>query len=212
MITFKVNGKPLKVKSCWDDVSYKEYISILNAAGDQSKILSILTGIPYEKIRKAKIQGAEQLLIAVQFATKPIEIGHNLTQVGKYKLPLKGGKFDVRFESLGQFEDLRTIMTKDIKEPSDLLKAYPKAVAIYLQKIRDGEYDFQKADEMESEVLTLPCREVMTAGTFFLIKLLNLYSGTEKKSLKKVKASQPIGKRLRKGSGHTVRSTKRRGR
>src|SRR5688500_7148787 len=107
MITFQVNGKPVKVKSSWDDVTYGEYLAILDAGGDTSKILSILTGIDSETLRKSKIKGADQLLIAIGFANTTVQIINKLTNVGKYELPLKGGKFDIQFESLGQFEDLR---------------------------------------------------------------------------------------------------------
>lgn len=212
MIPFKVNGKTIKVKSTWDDVTYGEYLQIIDAGPDTSLILSILTGVPHETLRKAKIKGADQLLMVVGFANTSPEILPTIQQVGPYKLPLKGGKFEVQFESLGQFEDLRAVMAKDIKGSADVLRSYPKAVAIYLQKIRDGEYDGLKAQDMESEVLALPCREVLTAGSFFLLKLLTLSGGIKASSQKKQNPPRPTGKRSVKRSVRTGRSTKRRAR
>lgn len=212
MITFQVNGKATKVKSSWDDVTYGEYLAILDAGGDTSKILSILTGINSETLRKSKIKGADQLLIAIGFANKPVEIMPKISQVGPYKLPMKGGKFDIQFESLGQFEDLRAVLTSGIKDSTEVLKSYPKAVAIYLQKIRDGEYDGMKAQDMETEVLAMPCREVLTAGSFFLLKLLTLYAGTKDSSPKAASPTRRTGKSSTKRSGRTARSTKRRAR
>ncbi len=200
------------VKSSWDDVTWGEYLSIVDKNLDTYALLSVLTGVDADTFRKAKITGADQLLAVIQFAKKPMEILKDLSKVGKYNLPMKGGKFDVQFESLGQFEDLRTVMTTGIKTPEDLLKSYTKAVAIYIQKIKDGEYDGLKATDMEAEVLLLPCREVLTAGSFFIVKLLGLSNGIKASSRKAASQSKPIGKTSHKHSGRTVRLTKHRGR
>lgn len=212
MIPFKVNGKTTKVKSSWDDVTYGEYLAILDAGLDTSKILSILTGVPHETLHKANIKGADQLLIAIRFANKPVEIMPKISRVGPYKLPMKGGKFDIQFESLRQFENLRKVMSHGIKDSTDILKSYPKAVAIYLQKIRDGEYDDSKAQDMEPEVLSMPCREVLTAGSFFLLKLLTLYGGTKGSFPKAANPAPRTGKSSTKRSVRTGSSTKRRAR
>lgn len=214
MIPFTVNGKKIQVKSSWDDLTYGEYLHILDAGSDPNTILSILTGVPRETLAspKTRIGGADQLLMVLNFANKPPQVMPKIQKVGKYELPLKGGKFDIRFESLEQFEDLRVVMTKGMKDANDVLKSYVKAVAIYLQKIRDGEYDGLKAQDMVDEVLTLPCREVLSAGSFFILRLLSLSGGIKGSSRKAANPTPRTGKRSKKRSGSTRSSTKQRGR
>jgi hypothetical protein len=64
----------------------------------------------------------------------------------------------------------------------ELLDSYPVFCAIYLQKIRDGEYNYSKAMIMVDEVKAMPFPDVMIAGSFFFLKLLNLSNGTANSS------------------------------
>jgi hypothetical protein len=214
MIQFKVNGKKVKVPTRYEELSFNEYYEILKSPREVVQKISMFTGIDCETLKKSTIIGLDEVLIALSFLNKPPEMPGFTDKVGKYNIPNSSGKFDIQFESLAQFEDLRAIIKK--VKADDLLSifdAYPKMVAIYLQKIRDGEYDNSKAMQMVEEIKTFPALEVMTLGGFFFIKLLNLLSGTVPSSLptnQNPKKSKRATKSSRKPSGRTAQSRKRR--
>jgi hypothetical protein len=108
---------------------------------------------------------------------------------------------DITLETLGQFEDMRKVMDScnpkdgdtDIEKIVRITEAYPVYSAIYCQKIRDGQYDCDKAMEMVPEMWAAPALEILSAGNFFLISLSSSFSSTQKTSLQRV----PVWKRSR---------------
>lgn len=208
---FTVNGKPIEITDSWGKCTFSQYLAIMKMQTDHD-LMSIITGIPYEDIRKAKISGLEKLLVAAGFIKTIPTIPTNPLKVGPFKLPLNSkGIFDVQFESLGQFEDMRMIMGKtDMKDPYQITESYAKYCAIYIQKLRDGEYDADKAMAMLPEIMAYPALEVIAAGSFFLTKLLILSTGTLSSSQNTTPTrNKSIGKRTKKRSASLPRSTKR---
>jgi hypothetical protein len=182
MIEFKLNGKPFKMPTSWDDVKYYQYLKTFDITKDTttSELISIFTDIDVETIKGAKvIVGLEKVLGAMTFANKPMQTTGYCEKVGKYKLPINSTKkqFDIQLESLAQIEDMKAIM-KTLTDLKSIAYSFPKFVAIYLQKIRDGEYSYSKAVEMEQEVLNMPAKEVVITGGFFYLKLTSLLNGT----------------------------------
>lgn len=219
MIHFKINGKKVPMPSKWEDLSLNQYLQILNIPDDFLKVVSILSGVNYEIINQCTVVGLESVIEAISFLNTPPDVPGYTPKVGPYTLPgTKDGKFDIQFESLAQFEDMRGIMKtlpfKDNKyDITALTHAYARFVAIYLQKIRDGKYDPEKAKAMVPEVEKMPALEVICAGSFFFLKLRSLSSGTQKTSPptnQTPKKSKLVSKGSPKSSAHTGRSRKRR--
>lgn len=206
-MNFTLNGKKVNVIDSWEGLNFSQYLRGLKAGTDLSEIFSIITGVPAETIKKAKIEGLDKLMYAASFLQTAPEINSKPTKVGKYKLPVdKKGVFDVQFESLEQFEDMRQIMTKLENGIYAHTEAYAKYTAIYLQKIRDKEYDGAKAMEMVEEVMLMPALEVVSAGSFFFVKLQSLLNGTRPVSRPtRQLRRKAIGKRSQKRSGLTPR-------
>lgn len=206
-MNFTLNGKKVNVIDSWEGLNFSQYLRGLKAGTDLSEIFSIITGVPAETIKKAKIEGLDKLMYAASFLQTAPEINSKPTKVGKYKLPVdKKGVFDVQFESLEQFEDMRQIMTKLENGIYAHTEAYAKYTAIYLQKIRDKEYDGAKAMEMVEEVMLMPALEVLAAGSFFFVKLQSLLNGTRPVSRPTLQLRRKaIGKRSQKRSGLTQR-------
>jgi len=183
MIKFKINDRTINYPSQWEDLTFGQYLQYFNLKGDSIQLVSILSGLDYEYLKGAVIVGLESLLEASKFTLTTPKFETYYPQVGKYKLPAnRKGQFDIRFESMGQFEDMRAQMMKkmDIQEHT---AAYGRYVAIYLQKIRDGQYDPAKVEEVQEEVQTFPACEVIAVGQFFFLKLYSLSTGTAKTSL-----------------------------
>lgn len=210
MIPFKLNGKKLRVPSSWDDLTMRQFISISKGELDIYGILSLFLNIDKDTLEKATIIGLEDLIKALNFLKKPAELDTIATKIGPYKLPVNyKGQFNIKLESLGQFEDMRND-SKNVKTAADLSECYPKFCARYLQKIRDGVYDPQKAESMVDEILDLPAKEVISAGSFFYLKLMNSYSGisgTSQTTAPNQKKSKPDFKSSKRTSGYTPRYT-----
>jgi len=216
MIKFKLGKQTVNVASSWDDVTFNQFLQILGLkGGDIYQAISICSGIDYETLKSAKvIVGLEQLITAIQFINTPAKFPDKVTTLGKYKLPLDSkGEFNPQFQRLDQFEDMRKAMAASDKGIIEVTEAYAKYCAIYLQPLRDGDYKFDSAMAMVEEVKQMPAREVIPAGSFFLIKLLSLSTGIKTTSLptkQTRKKSKPVSRNSKKRSGSTPRSRKSR--
>lgn len=221
-MNFTINKKKIEVTSSWDAMDFAQYLRVLKMKDGFDKI-SIITGIDSEVLKKAKIKGLNKILYAAQFLDTAPVFPEKPLQIGKYKLPLNHkGIFDIQFESLEQFEDMRQVFSKlkPIQEGPDILdriyahtEAYATYCAIYLQKIRDGEYDGDKALKMVPEVMTYPASDVIVAGGFFFVKLQSLSIGIQSSSPNSVHLPKRYtGKRSKRSSARTPRLTKRPGR
>lgn len=210
MINFKVNGNPVSIASSWDDLTMKQFLGLSKPGSDTHTVLSILTGIDVDTFKKATIIGLEEVLIAINFINTPAKFDVLPDRIGPFKLPINHkGQFNIQFESLGQFEDMRND-TKGIENVLQLSERYPKFCARYLQKIRDGEYNPEKAEQMVEEVLEMPAREVIVVGSFFYLKLMSLSNGTQSNSPstpQNQKKSKPVSKSSKKTSVSTRPST-----
>jgi len=208
---FKLQGKTIDVIDSWEKLNFEQYLRVLKVKNDMAELLSIITGIEYETIRTAKIQGLEALLYCAQFMNKTPVVPDKVERVGKYKLP---ANFDVQFESLAQFEDMRKALEKaQTLDVHGFTAAYAEYVAIYLQKVRDKDYDPVKAEEMVPDVLKMPALEVLAAGSFFYVKLTALLNGTPSNSRNTPPdRKKRTGTPSKKPSARTLRLTKSRGR
>lgn len=183
MIDFKLNGKKVSIPSHFDDLTMKQYLSWLNGEiTDTAGAIAIFTGLDAELVRKSVIVGLDKVIGALSFMNQKAEFTGTCDKVGQYKIPTDKGQFNIQFETVAQFEDMRAII-KSCPDIKAITNAYPKIIAIYLQKIRDGEYDYSKAQLMAEEVLAMPAKEVITVGAFFYVKLTSLLRGTPTTSL-----------------------------
>jgi len=215
MIKFKINKSSINYPSQWEDLTFTQYIQVMKLTNDTTLMISILSGLDYEYLKSATIVGLESFLEASHFLTEPPKFDTYYPQVGLYKLPAnRKGQFDIRFESMGQFEDMRAAMNKVDGDIIKHTEAYGRYVAIYLQKIKDGTYDPNKVPEMEEEVKIMPACEVIATGQFFFLKLYSLSSGTKKISPhtpQSQKKSKPVLTTSKRNLASTRRSTKSRG-
>lgn len=184
MITFKLNGKKVSFPSSWTDLTFDQYLKIMVSTGGIIDIIALFTGIEPSVLKQAKISGMESIITTLAFLKEPHKFDSACNQAGKYSLPVNSkGQFNIQLESLAQFEDMRSAMSK--VETDDIVgytKAYATYVSIYLQKIRDGEYNSEKASDMIPEIMEMPAHEVITLGGFFFIKLLSLLNGIDHSS------------------------------
>lgn len=186
MIKFTLDGESVGIPSRWSDLTVRFYKQILDAKSDIVKLIALFTGMDEKRVKKVKIIGMERLFEAISFLNSVPDFTVMADKIGPYKIPK-----DVTIESLGQFEDLRALSKNMPEKPlpeytledtKSLIDLYVSACAIYCQKVRDKEYDFDKAKAMESEIWDYPCDQVLSAGAFFLVKPLALLNSTRKNS------------------------------
>lgn len=182
MIQFKLNDKPVQVCSSWDDLTYNQFYGTMQPLDLRAMVTLFVTPSPDPT---AQIAGnIDALIAALNFIKKPAVWDKPVLQCGPYKLPINHkGQYNIQFESLAQFEDMRAAMNKitgtgTVERTKSIAGLYPEFLAIYLQKIRDGDYSYNKAIAMIPEIRKYPAREVVTLGSFFLVKLTNLLNGT----------------------------------
>jgi len=187
MIKFKLNGKSLSMPSNWYDLTFDQYVKIMTPM-TRAEQIAMFSGVDAETVMKAKIEGLDMVLAALSFLDTPPKFDNVIVKIGKYNLPVNSKKeFNIQFESLEQFEDMRAIMLKPIEgdvitQSIEYAKTYAKYVAIYLQKIKYIGYSMDKAITMLPEIYEMPAHEVIALGSFFFRKLLSLLSGTPKGS------------------------------
>jgi len=178
MIPFKINGVKHNIPTCWDDVSFSHYMTLLTLPNSFIHYVSLFTGIPVETLANADIKGIEKLGIALSFLNTPFKPEHKPTKmVGPYYVPK-----DVTVESLGQFEALRDLLKNSENDTIKITELYVKAVAIYCQKLRDGKFDITRVIKVEEELRNQSCVEVIQTGAFFLFKQQNILMGIRPRS------------------------------
>lgn len=236
-----LNGKPIEVTDSWDKMTFAQYLRYIKSKDDTIEKLSVVTGIDYDLLKKSKIGGLPKLLYIIRSLKEPPKFPEKPIKIGAYTLPLDSkGVFDIQYESLAQFEDMRLFMEKTPHFPFDLLgqiakgevgidalapypdllerlyahtEAYATYCALYLQKIRDGEYDSDKALKMVPELMNYPASDIISAGGFFFVTLQSLSNGTISNSRSIAQPlKKPIGKRSKGSSARTRPLTRRQGR
>lgn len=206
MIKFKINDQSINVPTCWEDLTFSQYMRVLALKDDTVELISIFTGLDHEYLRSARIIGLKELLEVTKFLKNHIEVDKLLppAQILGVNLPTT-----IQLESLGQFEDMRKIMVSahgaDITK---FIENYAKYVSIYVQKERHGSYDYKKAQDLIPEIMQAPALEVIGAGGFFYVTLLSLLTGTKPNSQKAPpvqKKKKPVTPSSKKRSGRTRR-------
>lgn len=184
MLTFKISGSKYKIPTCWDDVTFSQYIDLLSTENKLLEYIHLFTGISREILYKAELKNLENISLALSFLTIPPKFEAKPTRtVGPYVLPE-----DITVQSVGQFEDLRGLMMKAPKTfdtPEDniaISELYCEACAIYTQKVKYGHYDYTKVAELKEELRRYSCIQVVQTGAFFFFKPHNSLTSITKRS------------------------------
>lgn len=179
-----LNGVKVKreLPTSWSQVKFRDFLKIANDTNNTTLILSVLTGIEAETIKKARIPNLDSIILSLSFFQKEPELKVPDTILG-YKVPK-----DLGFECIAQLEDLKLHLKEchDKKlSGQEQLAFYPLYCAIYacIEK-SGGEYDYEKAKSMADEFLEAPATEVLAIGNFTLSKLIALNLGISPNSHK----------------------------
>lgn len=169
MLSVLINSKKVNIPISWHEVTWGQYLQLIEPK-NLIEILSIFTGIPNDKLYKARITGLEPVLIALKFMDEGMDIPETPTKLGKYDLPK-----DITLKTIEQYQLLQKEVEKSSKETelSGKMRFVANYAAIYCQGEND-EFDYDKSMELAREFESYSCIEVMAAGTFFLNKLIGI--------------------------------------
>ncbi len=162
MIKAKIKNKEYEIKTSWSDLSYGEYLSVVEAK-DEIKGISILSGIPVEDIMKMDVDSQENLLACLAF----------LKELPEGEVEAK----DIREETFGQKVVLQQEMTKQSQE-----RLIGTSVAVY-------QYNYHNLDESFLEVTKRPFSEVYLLGLNYLKQFAEICK-SEQEHLKSTTSSE----------------------
>lgn len=191
MIPFEATLNGVKVKrelpTSYAEVKFRDFVAIAKSPKDTNSILSVLTGIDKETVKKAKITNVDEVIMAMALFNHDVELKVPDMILG-YTVPK-----DLGFECTAQFEDLELCL-KESKEKKltdiQVMEQYPLYCGIYACSQKYGEYDYQKATYMIEEFMDAPATEVLAIGNFTLLKLIGLRLGIKKGAPKEVTRMQ----------------------
>lgn len=175
MKRFWIEKQAYDLPTCWDEVTYSQYVALLTTQDSLPGFLSLFTGLSTEFLNKANINSAELAWKTLSFLTIP--------PVLEKKPSLRIGPYASKESSINnvvQFEDLQQLFLKTpprIEKKEDTMLAfdlYLTACAIYVQKIKHGSYDRSKIDEVKEELRQYSSIEVLQTGGFFLFRAFKL--------------------------------------
>jgi hypothetical protein len=192
-LTITLNGKEktVNIPYSYDHLTFRQFLEIAKLSND-NEIISYLTDVPLDILRKAKIINLEQVLHLLSFLKKE-PVPRVPERLGLYILPK-----DLGFETIAQLEDMKSA----IKEIQDLDKVEQLAKYIYYcaiyaapqlsrercdelaarypnEGIQYGDYHYRKSELIQDEFLNCPAPEVLGVGHFTLLRLTGLNLGID---------------------------------
>lgn len=180
MIVFQVNGERKESPVGWEEATvgmYQRLMGEIKEGDNAIKIFSILTGTEFTALWE---QDSEELELAIYQATAFVfNSPQEFKQAPRPKTFFLGGKSVLIPEKLsrltiGQNFLMRQAIAKAAKEGKPLETLLSLALAIYLQPIVDaGKFDFDRAKELEVDILAMNIFDVYPTAFFLLMRLQN---------------------------------------
>lgn len=198
MKTYKIDGDKIQFPDGWHDVPYDKALKIIEGTLSDVEVFSLLTGMDKDRLlRLEKPKDVEIFMYGFPFLYGlPINDHPQIPITFKYgdqrySLPhvLFNDPYDFGNCQVGQIEDMKAIIRKKIKEyvgdeeremtNMEQIKLMRYVVAIFVQKIMDKEYSYDKSMKIADELgSNMSFKDVVSMGNFFLRKLIGLKSGS----------------------------------
>lgn len=189
MRKFKLNEKEFNCPEKWDEITLEQILKINTGLARTIEAIVICTGISEEEWNRSNdLVLIEEIEQSLSFLNDPT--GCSLEKEPN-KIVFKGVEVspfsDIGTKSIAQYQDLKLLVNDfHLKEGDEVdiirrLSLYPKVVATYLQPVIDnGEYDFNRVDELAKDLYNHSAMEVSAWGYFFIQRFIELRSGIVK--------------------------------
>lgn len=175
--------KELEIPTGWGQVTFKQYLAIIQAGNDTIKSLAAFTGLDESILRKAQIKNLGAVTACLHFLQKPPVYSAPKSILGHKVVN------NLDMESIAQYSDLQAICAKfkpvadPVKDIDNIIHNYnqfPLIVATYAV----SPYDYTQAEYLAPKFFNAPCTEVLAIGNFTWARLRALKSGIEPRSLR----------------------------
>jgi len=161
--------KKLKVKlpKSWKEVTFGQFIALAKCKSETEQ-LAVFLDIPYEELKDKHIVGLPKFISELnQLNSLPMS-----TDVPKKILGYRVAK-NIEYETVGRFEDMKSIAASIKSDtPDDLIK-YTELIAVYAMP-RWSDHNPEEQKQFAQQFLNAPCEEVMATGNFILMRLIAL--------------------------------------
>lgn len=176
MKRFLIEKQAYDLPTCWDEVTYSQYVALLTMKDSLPEFLSLFTGLSIDYLYNAKINSVEGAWKTLSFLKVPPEFKPKPTnKVGPY--PIR----DAVIKTVGQYDDLRKLLTKapspvlTIEDNLLVADMYLEACAIITTKNKYGKYqDSHIVKEVKEEIKSYSSVEILQTGAFFLLHVLKM--------------------------------------
>lgn len=197
MESYKLNGKKFSMPTGWHDVSYANAMTILEDDLNEIEAFCLLSGMSLDEA--SKIEDYETVVYFMRsfgfLSKRPDPVNAHIPLSIKFGddtvlMPamIYEDTDDMGKMTIGQINDLKDVYKQSLLQlksdeedwkPTELemLSIMPNLVAIYVQKIVDGEYDKGKALAMDIEN-SMSFKDVANMGYFFLKRLNGFMNGS----------------------------------
>ena len=216
MITWKVGKEKIKLPDGWHDVSYNDAMYVIENDLPRLKALSHISG---KDLSKYSLDGNAQTLFNSYQFLNSLEVGEpdlpKIFTLNDVTRSVHLGHFDDEESfgevSVGQIEDMVTeiqnyaISIDGELTELDLLKLYPRLIAIYVDPILSlRDYDYNTSQKRVEDIKEqFDFKTVSKMGAFFFAKSINYGNGQNKTQSKLIlrikKFKRALWKFLRNG-------------
>lgn len=155
----------VNIPTSWGDVTYKQFLRIVNKPPDGFEIYAILLGLTVEQVKKFSIESMNRIVAMCEFLNTPL----NMEGIDPDKTITIDGviytyKKDIGHEAIGVYEDWKAeLKTRENATQYDLI---PMTLAHFLRPVGE-QYNYQLVEERSELFMNLPCTKAIALGNFF---------------------------------------------
>lgn len=179
----------ISIPDGWHEVSFNKGMELLRIKEvlKDYEVLAILCDIDTKKLSKAtNLENLSYIYNAITFLGQlPLKKNPEFpTKVMGYDLPWVNyeDKFDLGGCEIGQVEDMKSLIINKSSEDYDYLQSCIDLVAIYMDKIIHGEYNYSRAiHNIDKYGTKVDFKTALNMGFFFSMRLKGWKTGKKNK-------------------------------
>ena len=151
MIKFKANGEKYTCPTSWADITFKQWKQ-LKSTKDDLEIISILSGIPSDIIKRISERSILKLSLAVSFISRPLDIENYLPPEEieisrRVKFPFIK---DIKGKTYGQKIYFQHVLSNNKEDEAKIIE---ESILIYAEPYLSGkEFNISKLSELKNSL------------------------------------------------------------
>jgi len=165
MISFKFNDRTITLPTEWNEVLVKHFVNPYFLSGSTVKLLASLAEIPAKELANSSADLMEKFKKTTKFMQDdPMGWHSDTPQLFEFKGKTMTVPLDIEMKMFGQ----KIMLAEAIKRSDHVYAAIPDAVATYFGPEIYPDDWFERIEELKTEIMLLPIRNVFAIASFFL--------------------------------------------